>query len=113
MSARPARPYRKGGDGLVVSVRLTPKSASDEIGGVEMYGDVPVLKAKVRAMPEKGKANAALEKLVARWLGVPRSSVGVSAGATARMKSLAITGDADALAAIFEARATAGSQKPG
>ena len=30
-----------------------------------------VLKAKVRALPDKGKANVALEKLIAKWLRVP------------------------------------------
>lgn len=109
MPARASRPYRKAGGGLVVRVRLTPKSASDEVGGIDIYADTPVLKARVRAAPEKGRANAALEKLVAGWLGVPRSTVRVTAGATARIKSVAIAGDADALAAAIEARTGAGS----
>jgi uncharacterized protein YggU (UPF0235/DUF167 family) len=57
----------------------------------------------VRALPDKGKANAALEKLVAEWLGVPRSTVSVSAGATQRLKTLRIDGDATALAARIRA----------
>lgn len=112
MSARAARPYRKASTGLIVKMRLTPKSARDEVGEVGLHGDTPVLKARVRAAPEKGKANAALEKLVAGWLGVPRSSVGVIGGATSRIKSLTISGDADALAATFEARAATGSEGP-
>ena len=60
--------------------------------------------ARVRAIPDKGKANAALEKLVAAWLGVPRTRVMISAGSTQRLKTLRIEGDAAELAAHIEAR---------
>ncbi len=113
MPVNAAKPYRKVGGGLVMTVRLTPKSARNEIGNIDLYGDLPVLKARVRAVPEKGKANSALEKLIARWLGVPRSSVSVTAGATARLKSLTITGDPAALAAAVEARTGTDGKKSG
>jgi uncharacterized protein YggU (UPF0235/DUF167 family) len=61
------------------------------------------LKARVRAVPEKGAANAALEKLVAKALGVPASNVSVSAGGTARLKVLHIGGDPAALAEAIDA----------
>lgn len=94
-----------------MTIRLTPKSARDEVGEAGRYGDTPVLKARVRAAPEKGRANAALEKLVAAWLDVPRSGVSVTGGATSRIKSLTIAGHADALAATFEAL-VAGDDEP-
>lgn len=56
-------------------------------------GDVTVLKARVRAVPDKGKANAALSKLVAGWLGVPASRVTLVSGHRARRKTLAIEGE--------------------
>ena len=57
----------------MLAVRLNPKSSRDEIAGIEDHGGACVLKARVRAIPEAGRANAALERLIARWLGVPPS----------------------------------------
>ena len=45
---------------MILAVRLTPKSARDEIVGIEVSA-AKVLKARVRALPEAGRANAALE----------------------------------------------------
>jgi len=50
-------------DGVILPVRLTPKSARDEISGVEDFGGETVLKARMRALPEQGRANVALERL--------------------------------------------------
>jgi len=45
----------------VVSVRLTPKGGRDSIDGVDTLADgTAVLKARVRAAPSEGEANAAL-----------------------------------------------------
>jgi uncharacterized protein len=57
---------------VILAVRLTPKSSRDEIAGIEDHGGECVLKARVRAIPEAGRANAALEALIARWLGCRR-----------------------------------------
>lgn len=92
--------FRRRADGIELFVRLTPKSSADRIDGVEATVDGRAhLKARVRAVPEKGAANTALEKLLAKALGVPASSVSVSAGGTARLKTLRILGDPDTLAA--------------
>ncbi len=90
--------------GVLVPVRLTPKSARDEIAGVEDFGGESVLKARVRALPEDGRANAALEKLIAKWLGLPPSSVEVVQGAKSRLKQVAIEGNGLALAALIAER---------
>jgi uncharacterized protein len=51
--------------GVVVTVRLTPKSSRYEIAGVEHLSDGrAALKAGVRAVPEAGAAN---EALVRHW----------------------------------------------
>ena len=47
-------------DGVILPVRLTPKSARDEISGVADFGEETVLKARVRALPEQSRANEAL-----------------------------------------------------
>ena len=65
------------------------------------------LKARVRAVPEDGKANLALEKLIAGWLKLPRRSVAVISGSTSRLKTVAIDGDSAELVARIEQAVTA------
>lgn len=97
--------WRAASGGIDIAVRLTPKAAADRVDGVETASDGrPHLKARVRAVPEKGAANKALERLVAAWLGVPASTVAVTAGATARLKTVRVSGNADALVAAIAAR---------
>jgi uncharacterized protein YggU (UPF0235/DUF167 family) len=87
-------PYRIADGRLMVDVRLTPRGGRDALDGVDRLADGRgVLKARVRAVPEDGKANAALEALVASSLGVARSAVSVVQGKTARVKTLAVLGD--------------------
>lgn len=94
-----AVPWRPRGDGIDLFVRLTPKAGKDAVEGTETAADGRVyLKARVRAVPEKGAANAALEKLVAKTLGVPGGNVSVVAGGTARLKTVHVTGDIEGLA---------------
>ncbi len=88
----------------MLPVRLTPKSARDEVLGVEDFAGAAVLKARVRALPEGGRANEALEKLIARWLKVPPSSVSVVKGGKSRAKQVMIEGDANALSRLIAAR---------
>lgn len=87
------RPYRDDGDGVLLVVRLTPRAGADSVGGIEHDAAGRAhLTAKVRAVPEKGRANAALERLIADWLGIAGSDVAVVAGGTARIKTLRLTG---------------------
>jgi uncharacterized protein len=67
---------------MVIRVHVVPGARRDEIVG--LHGDR--LKCKVRAPPEDGRANAALEALLATWLGVTRCQV--IAGMTSRQKSI-------------------------
>lgn len=96
--------YRARPDGLDLFVRLTPKSSADAIDGVQEAVDGSVhLAARVRAVPDKGAANAALEKLLADRLDVPRRAVSVVAGSTSRLKTVRLTGDAAEIAQAVEA----------
>ncbi|MBA1145205.1 DUF167 domain-containing protein [Mesorhizobium sp. CCANP35] len=97
-------PYRLRDDGIDLFVRLTPKAALDRLEGMETSADGRChLKARVRAVPENGAANQALQRLVAKALGVPASAVSVVAGATARLKTLRVAGDPALLAQCIEA----------
>lgn len=87
-------------DGVELLVRLTPKSSTDRLEGFAESADGRRhLKARVRAIPEKGAANTALERLLAKALDVPFTCVSVVAGGTSRLKSVRVQGDAVALAA--------------
>jgi len=94
------RPWAACADGLVVTVRLTPRGGRDVIEGVESLADGRrVLKARVRAAASEGEANDALTRLVARAVGVAPRAVRLIGGATARIKRLHIGGDASTIAA--------------
>jgi uncharacterized protein YggU (UPF0235/DUF167 family) len=70
-------------------LRVTPNAGRDAIDGVETRDDTStVLRIRVSAVPDKGKANAAVCILLAKALGVPKSSISVVSGETARMKTV-------------------------
>lgn len=92
--------WRRDGDDLILSVRLTPGSARDVAGGIwtDEKG-ARWLRAQVRAVPEKGRANIALVELLAKRLDVPKRSISLEAGDTNRLKRLRVAGADDALTA--------------
>jgi uncharacterized protein YggU (UPF0235/DUF167 family) len=90
--------WRAAAGGVVLRVRLTPKAAADAVTGVGDSAEGPALLARVRAVPERGAANLALEKLIAGWLGVPRSTVRVATGGKSRLKTVTVAGDGEAVA---------------
>ena len=91
-------PVRRLADGVSVSVRLTPKAGADRIDGVaEDAAGGRALKARVTAVPESGKANTALLKLLAKSWKLPKSSLAISAGAKDRTKVVHVAGDPAAL----------------
>ena len=99
----PARPWAATADGLVLTVRLTPKGGRDAIDGIETTADgKPVLKVRVRAAPSEGEANDALIRLIAKALGVAPRAVNLISGHTARLKRLKIDGPAIALTEALE-----------
>jgi uncharacterized protein YggU (UPF0235/DUF167 family) len=96
-------PWQAAAGGITLTVRLTPKGGRDAIDGVEQLADGrSVLKARVRAAPTEGEANDALCRMMAKALGVPKSDVTLAAGATARIKRLAIDGDTAKLVTALE-----------
>ncbi len=71
-----------------LAVKVIPKASRDEVVGW-LNG---VLKLRVAAPPERGKANAAVVKLLARSLGIARERVHLVSGHTASHKLLMIEG---------------------
>ncbi|MBS0244275.1 MAG: DUF167 domain-containing protein [Proteobacteria bacterium] len=97
-----ALPWWLAPDGLLIRIRLTPKAQTDLVVGLEATADGPALKARVRAVPEDGAANAAAERLLADWLGVAKSNVKLASGGKSRVKTLHVSGDGTALARAAE-----------
>lgn len=89
---------------VIARFRLTPKSSKEAVDGVVKTPDGPAFQARVRAVPEDGAANRALEELVARWLGVAKQSVSLARGGKSRLKSLRISGDPVALDRLLQDR---------
>lgn len=85
-----------------LAVRVQPGASADRIEGrgTDDAGRVFV-KVRVRARPEDGAANAAVEAVVAKALGVPKSAVKVVTGGKTRIKGLQIDGPPD-LADVIE-----------
>ncbi len=71
-----------------LTVWVQPGASRDRIVG--RFADA--LKIAVCAPPEKGRANLAVEKLLAKAIGVPRASVAINAGASSRRKRVSIQG---------------------
>lgn len=74
---------------VVMAVRVTPRASRDAIEGVD---DAGALRVRVTAAPADGAANAAVTRLVAKAVGLPRSAVSVASGATSRHKQLCLEG---------------------
>jgi uncharacterized protein len=100
-------PWQPTADGLMLTVRLTPKGGRDAIEGVERLADGrAVLKARVRAAPSEGEANAALVSLLAKAIGIAPRRISLVSGATGRIKHLKIAGEPTALAAALATAVT-------
>lgn len=97
-------PWTIAPDGLILTLRVTPRGGRDAIEGVDILGDGrPVLRARVRAAPSEGAANAALVALIAETLRVAPRQVALIAGETARIKRVKIAGAGTELAAALAA----------
>ncbi|MGV8997724.1 MAG: DUF167 family protein [Parvibaculaceae bacterium] len=96
--------WRTTTTGLVLHLRVTPKAASARIGRIKTdAAGKDYLAVSVCAVPDKGKANEAVIKLLAKFLGLPKSALVLVSGATDRTKAIAIEGDADALSLLLVA----------
>ena len=81
-----------------LSLKVVPGSSRDEVVG--WLGDS--LKVKVKAPPEKGKANEAVVAMLADSLGVEASSIAVVSGHSSPAKIVAIDGvDDEAIRQAF------------
>lgn len=96
-------PVRKTQEGVAVSLRVTPRAGANRVEGVGEDAEGRLfLRVRVTDAPEKGKANAAVIRLLAKTWRLPRSAFEVVAGESDRNKSVAVKGDPEALAGLIE-----------
>jgi hypothetical protein len=79
---------QQAGNAVVFSVKVVPRSSRTAIAGV-LGG---MLKVKLSAAPEKGKANQALVEFLADTLGIKKNTVKITSGLTSPVKTIEITG---------------------
>jgi uncharacterized protein YggU (UPF0235/DUF167 family) len=97
---------REGPANVSIFVKVQPKARKAAIEAARDDGHGRMrLQVKVTAAPEDGKANAAVERLVAEALGIARNRVRVVQGVTDRAKRLGIEGEGFADAEDIAARA--------
>tara|TARA_R110002072_G_scaffold46410_8_gene128474 strand:- start:359 stop:631 length:273 start_codon:yes stop_codon:yes gene_type:complete len=78
-----------------ISIRLIPNARQNKILGWDdnKAAGERVLKVQVTAIPEKGKANAALIKLLSKEWKISKSAIKIIRGETNNIKILAIDTD--------------------
>lgn len=103
------RPWRAVDGGVLLHISLTPKSSRDEIGAIVEGASGLVLKAKVRAIPDKGMANQALIKLLSKSFRLPKTSFEITSGSRSRLKIVKISGDFKEISKTLETCVKLGS----
>ncbi|NWH08724.1 MAG: DUF167 domain-containing protein [Alphaproteobacteria bacterium] len=88
--------------GVQLHVRLTPRASREAVEGVRLLSDGrAVLQVSVRAVPADGAANEALLRLLAKALDVPLRDITLTAGQSARLKTVSVSGEPEALDAYL------------
>jgi len=73
-------------DGLTFAIQVQPRASKSEVVGV--FGDA--LKIRLTAPPVEGKANKMCAAILAKVLGVPKSTVEIVSGKTSRTKRVKV-----------------------
>lgn len=75
-------------DGVWLPVQAQPNARQDGVVGVHNGR----LKVAVTQAPEKGKANKAIIRVLAKWLDIKKSQVTLHRGQTSSQKAFVISG---------------------
>lgn len=99
--------YTLVSDGARIALRVTPNARSNRIGGPQTRADGScVLIVRVTAPPNKGAANDAVIALVAKALGLSKSTLSLASGQTSRTKVIRARAPHDVLRSALDALAT-------
>lgn len=78
---------QQSANSVIFSVKVVPRSSKTAAAGI-LGG---MLKIKLAAAPEKGKANESLVEFLADTLGVKRNTITITSGHTSPVKTIQIT----------------------
>ncbi|MBI5212571.1 MAG: YggU family protein [Nitrospirae bacterium] len=81
-------PYSRIKDGILIEVRVAPRSSKREIAGAVNN----IVKVKLTAPPVDGAANEQLIELLSERLKIKKSSITIIKGEASRRKTVKITG---------------------
>ncbi len=81
-------PYKKTKDGIVIEVKVEPRSSKKGIAGVMDN----VLKVKLTAPPVEGEANEQLVEVISEVTGVRKSNIRIVRGLSSKRKIVEIKG---------------------
>ncbi len=82
-------PFKKTKNGIVIEVKVEPRSSKRQISGIM---DNTVLKVKLTAPPVDGSANEQLIELISETTGVRKSQIKIVRGLSSKRKLIEITG---------------------
>jgi uncharacterized protein (TIGR00251 family) len=90
-------PFRAAADSVLVHVLAAPKASRNGVEGAVTTAQGAALKVRVTAAPDRGKANQAIIKLLAKAWHLPTSRFSIVAGNTDRHKTILVAGDSGPL----------------
>ena len=76
--------------GEIFHVQVTPRSTANQVIVDRDERGALRLRVKVTAAPEKGKANVQVIRTLSKFLGLPKSSIAIVGGLSARRKTIRI-----------------------
>lgn len=87
----------------IIAVRVQPNASRDAVEGFGPdAAGAPVLKVRVTAVPDRGKANKAVIKLLAAATGLPKSAISIIAGDKSRSKTVRFEASPDTVRTALE-----------
>jgi len=75
----------------LITIKVTPNAKQPLIKTEQLADGSQLLRVYVTMAPEKGKANAAVMKLLSKHLGVPKSKLEVVRGHASREKVIQVS----------------------
>ncbi len=79
---------QQSANAVIFSVKVVPRSSKTAVAGI-LGG---MLKIKLAAVPEKGKANESLVEFLADTLSVKKNTITITSGHISPVKTIQITG---------------------
>ena len=80
--------HKKQMSKCVLEFKVTPKASTTEFADLK----AEVIRVRVSAPPEKGKANKELIRFIAKRSGIPKTTVVLLSGKTSRRKRIQVNG---------------------